>query len=326
MAVFKLLFFVLYYWFVLCENKDQQDRTFNLVARDRTFANTPFVTFSFNVEQRCLSLCSYEERCKSYDILTLSTGKVECRLFNFTYAYHSLNETSKFEDKPGIRLYSKHYSSKQNCFDWYKAGATSNGIYEVSLTKKITRKVYCYMEGEGGGWMAFQRRFNGSVKFRRNWNEYKEGFGNHDGEYWLGNDLLHELTSLRRHDLFVIATNFSDVSQTKRFSDFTIGSEQEKYKFDYALDLPGYSEHALYKEAKTMKFSTHDQDNDAQSSYSCAELYHGGWWYKACHSDAMNGRYYPTATCDWAEGLHWASWTTHYQSLKSTLLMMKPMG
>jgi len=69
----------------------------------------------------------------------------------------------EFEYKPGITLYSKYYF-KHNCLDWYnKEDARCNGVYEVFLTKNILRSVYCYMEGEGGGWMAFQRRFDGTV-------------------------------------------------------------------------------------------------------------------------------------------------------------------
>jgi len=183
MFVFKSLFFVLYYWLVLCE-EDPQDRIFNLVARDRTFANSPFATFTVNSERKCLSLCLIKQKCKSYDVLVLSPQNTECRLFQFTFSYHSVNQTSEFEDKPGIILYSKHYF-KHNCLDWYnKEGAKSNGVYEVFLTKNIKRKVYCYMEGEEGGWMAFQRRFDGSVEFKRNWNDYKKGFGDDGGEYW----------------------------------------------------------------------------------------------------------------------------------------------
>ena len=43
---------------------------------------------------------------------------------------------------------------------------------------------------------VFQKRVNLNVNFSRNWNEYKQGFGNFNGDFWLG-ELKPLLPNLR---------------------------------------------------------------------------------------------------------------------------------
>lgn len=66
-------------------------------------------------------------------------------------------------------------------------GNNISGIYEILPTHSKARFfVLCDMETWGGGWTHIQKRFDGSQDFTLPWRDYKFGFGDLEGEFWLG--------------------------------------------------------------------------------------------------------------------------------------------
>ena len=111
--------------------------------------------------------------------------------------------------KNGAKLFSKarKIPAHKTCADWLMQDyGKKSGVYMVEVLGK-SRKVFCHMD-DGGGWMAFQRRYNGSVDFKRKWYDYKLGFGNGEGEYWLGNKAIHQLTNSADYDLLIVVKIF----------------------------------------------------------------------------------------------------------------------
>ena len=51
--------------------------------------------------------------------------------------------------------------------------------------------------------VLIQQNVNGSYFFNRSWDEFKVGFGDTSGNYWLGNHLLNLLTQTDRYKLRV---------------------------------------------------------------------------------------------------------------------------
>jgi hypothetical protein len=93
------------------------------------------------------------------------------------------------------------------------------------------------MTTSGGGWTVFQRRLDGSVDFYRGWQDYKQGFGNIDGEYWLGLDKIHRLTNASQNKLRIDMEDTSGNWKYAEYDLFAVTGEEQKYE----LSLGKYS-------------------------------------------------------------------------------------
>ena len=86
------------------------------------------------------------------------------------------------------------------------------------------------MTTDGGGWTVFQKRLNGSVDFYRTWASYKKGFGDLNGEFWLGNDNLHRLTAADDVILRVDLEDFEGNIKYAKYKTFELADEGKKYQ------------------------------------------------------------------------------------------------
>ena len=179
--------------------------------------------------------------------------------------------------------------------------------------------VYCDMRTDGGGWTVFQRRQDGSVDFYRGWNDYKSGFGQLTSEFWLGNDKINRLTAVRPSTLRVELEDWNGVRVYAKYGKFKVGDEQAKYR----LEVGSYSGTAgdSIIQHNNMAFSTKDRDNDIWIRSNCAVLLTGAWWYRACHTSNLNGKYLGRKSDN--RGALWLSFRSSL-SLKFTELKLRP--
>ena len=103
-------------------------------------------------------------------------------------------------------------------------------------------RVYCDMENENGGpgWTVIQRRKYGFVNFNRDWNAYKHGFGDLDGELWLGNGNITKITASGDFKLRVDLGDWEGAYRCAEYSFIRVMGEDDKYQLffgDYNGDV-----------------------------------------------------------------------------------------
>ena len=65
--------------------------------------------------------------------------------------------------------------------------------------------------------------------FYRTWAEYKSGFGSTDGHYWLGNEMLHQLSQNDGYKLRFDLQKTNGGMFWAQYSNFSVGSESAMY-------------------------------------------------------------------------------------------------
>ncbi|XP_065923905.1 ryncolin-4-like isoform X1 [Magallana gigas] len=195
-----------------------------------------------------------------------------------------------------------------------------DGVYTIYPDMKTKKLVYCDMTTDGGGWTVIQRRMDGSEDFYRSWQTYKAGFGKPQGEYWLGNEDIHLLTTRTSQELRVDLQKFSGEKAYAKYSTFTVGSESQKYK----LTVGGYSGTAgdSLAHQNGMKFSTKDQDNDKGDKQHCGVNFQGGWWFEDCEQAYLNGPYLNSAKIT-SISINWYAFGNEHRALRRASMMIR---
>lgn len=142
------------------------------------------------------------------------------------------------------------FLDNKSCSGLKALGNNNNGVYNITPVPGHTIEVFCDQQTDGGGWTVIHKRFNGSVDFQRVWNAYKRGFGNKDGEYWLGLDNMHILTKSTQNEIRIDLKDFSLKKVYALYDSYKVASESEKYKLHVGSYVggkyKGISAHATF--------------------------------------------------------------------------------
>ncbi|XP_077978080.1 fibrinogen-like protein 1 [Glandiceps talaboti] len=207
---------------------------------------------------------------------------------------------------------------------WISTGGNiTQGIHQIQPTGiRSPFDVYCEVSNSSV-WTVIQRRLDGSVDFYKTWEDYKTGFGNIDGEYWLGNDNIYALTNQATYKLRIDLEDWDGTTSYAEYDQFWIEDEAN----DYTLHVGEYSGTAgdamnigpwNERVNNGQPFSTRDRNNDGNS---CADSYSSGWWFNACYLCNLNGLYRAEGEI---LGVSWYNTKSGYNTRKkATMKVMK---
>ena len=154
----------------------------------------------------------------------------------------------------------------------------------MSCVYNVHVKVHCWLcTSEYCVPLLIQQNVDGSDYFNRSWSEYKAGFYHSNGNYWLGNELISQLSQTGRYKLrFDLHKANSDSWYYAEYHTFTVSGEA----YNYQLHVSGYTGNTGYDALSRhdgMMFTTWDRDNDPWTNphyYNNCAIYSGGgfWW------------------------------------------------
>lgn len=175
-----------------------------------------------------------------------------------------------------------------DCSELFNTGERVSGVYAIRPNRSEPFMVFCDMSKDYGA-TVIQRRKDGSVNFDQTWEKYENGFGDFEGEFWLG---LRKIHSLAAQGSSILHIQLEDWKQGKHFIEYSFHLDGPERNYAIHLthlsgDLPDPMNNHTGK-----MFSTKDRDNDNQQESNCAHNYTGGWWFNPCGDTNLNGKYF----------------------------------
>ena len=179
-------------------------------------------------------------------------------------------------------------------------------------------KAFCELDN-GTSYLVVLRRADIKPRenFIRDWDDYKDGFGNLTGEFWWGLENLHQITRDRRYELRVDMEAFDNSTAYAVYQDFQISAEADGYMLSVsqykgtAGDGLSYNHNRNFTVGRTPGVCFDKHIEDAGSA----------WWYAAdCNPANLNGQYLENGDI-WRTGIHW--WTWRLESLKKAEMKIR---
>ncbi|XP_021511231.1 angiopoietin-related protein 3 [Meriones unguiculatus] len=209
-----------------------------------------------------------------------------------------------------------------DCSAIYNRGEHTSGIYAIRPSNSPAFNVYCETQS-GRPWTLIQHRKDGSQNFNETWENYKNGFGRLDGEFWLG---LEKIYAIVRQSNYILRLELQDWKDSMHYVEYSfhLGNGKTNYTLHVA-EVAGNAPEAL-PERRDLMFSTWDHRTKEQ--LYCPENDSGGWWWRgACGGNNLNGKYYKPRgkpKPDRKRGIYWKTQSGKLCSIKSSKMMVQP--
>ena len=220
----------------------------------------------------------------------------------------------------------------KDCYDLkcYRVSKAKDGPHTIYPdTPDLTEtglNVSCDQETDGGGWIMYQRRLDGTVNFTRTFEEYKRHFGQHGDnmtELWLGNENVYQVLQsygTTECELRIEVDAWDEETCWLVASNFRIGDEYRNYTLDWDNVISSHPDtESNWDLHKLLSFRTFEDENK-----DCVREYRGGWWYSGqdqCVKVYLNGRYVNEAVTTWNSIM---IFNFRSLSLKRSRMMLRP--
>ncbi|XP_006896402.1 PREDICTED: angiopoietin-related protein 4 [Elephantulus edwardii] len=221
---------------------------------------------------------------------------------------------------------SRLHRLPRHCQELFEEGERQSGLFQIQPQGSPPFLVNCEMASDGG-WTVIQRRQDGSVDFNQPWEAYKAGFGDPQGEFWLGLEKVHSITGNHGGRLSVQLQDWEGNNESLQFP-VHLGGEDTAYSLQLTAPVASkLGATAITPNGLSLPFSTWDQDHDLRGDKNCAKTLSGGWWFGTCSHSNLNGQYFhsiPRQRQQRKKGIFWKTWRGRYYPLQATTILIRP--